>query len=84
MMQRLRAASLVPMVLIQVRRAVRKIRAFYVAISTRATQLWNYVVLQALTDRLFKMLAALDRDIKVTVHVAPWRAGQGPVSTPAG
>ena len=35
-------------------------------------------------DRLFKMLAALDRDIKVTVHVASWRAGQGSASTPAG
>ena len=35
-------------------------------------------------DRLFKILAALDRDIKVTVHVASWRAGQGSVSTPAG
>lgn len=35
-------------------------------------------------DRLFKMLAALDRDIKVTVHVASWRVGQGSASTPAG
>ena len=35
-------------------------------------------------DRLFKMLAALDRDIKVTVHVASWRAGQGSASIPAG
>ena len=35
-------------------------------------------------DRLFKMLAALDRNIKVTVHVAPWRTGQGSASTPAG
>ena len=35
-------------------------------------------------DRLFKMLAALDRDIKVTVHVASWRAGQEPASTPTG
>ena len=35
-------------------------------------------------DRLFKMLAALDRDIKVTVHFASCRTGQGSVSTPAG
>ena len=35
-------------------------------------------------DRLFKMLAALDQDIKVTVHVASCRTGQGSVSTPAG
>ena len=35
-------------------------------------------------DRLFKMLAALDRNIKVTIHVVPWRAEQGSVSTPAG
>ena len=35
-------------------------------------------------DRLFRMLAALDRDIKVTVHVASWRVGQGAASTPAG
>ena len=35
-------------------------------------------------DRLFRMLAALDRDIKVTVHVASWRVGQGSASTPVG
>ena len=35
-------------------------------------------------DRLFKMLAALDRDIKVAIHVASWRAGQGSASIPAG
>ena len=35
-------------------------------------------------DRLFKMFTALDRDIKVTVHAASWRAGQGSASTPDG
>ena len=35
-------------------------------------------------DRLFRMLAALDRDIKVTVHVASCRVGQGSASTPVG